>query len=95
MQINEGISNAEIAARTGVTLGQVAAVKAQVSMGNYGDNEDAGFVDTDVANAVDTARLDWNTTCKWLSDEDLSRLRKGFRLFSATANAQCHLAELT
>jgi hypothetical protein len=53
--LNEGLENQHIAARVGVTPGQVAAVKAHVSMGTYGDAGGAADAEAEVANAVDTA----------------------------------------
>jgi RecB family endonuclease NucS len=51
--LNAGLSNQEVAAQVGVTLGQVAAVKAHIKMGTY-DTKDPEAED-EVANAVDTA----------------------------------------
>jgi hypothetical protein len=53
--LNEGLGNQDIAARVGVSPGQVAAVKAHVSMGTYGDAGGAADAEVEVANAVDTA----------------------------------------
>ncbi len=51
--LDEGLDNQDIAARVGVSPGQVAAVKAHVSMGTY--REGGGTEEDDVADAVDTA----------------------------------------
>jgi hypothetical protein len=51
----EGLDNQDIAARVGVTLGTVAAVKAHISMGTYGDAGGAAAAEVEVADAVDTA----------------------------------------
>lgn len=53
--LNEGLENQDIAARVGVTPGQVAAVKAHISMGTYGDAGGAAEAEVEVADAVNTA----------------------------------------
>jgi hypothetical protein len=50
-----GLESRDIAARVGVTPGQVAAVKAHVNMGTYGDAGIAADTEVEVADAVDTA----------------------------------------
>jgi hypothetical protein len=52
--LKDGLDNRDIAAQVGVTPGTVAAIKAHVSMGTYGET---GLADAEaeVANAVDTA----------------------------------------
>lgn len=53
--LSEGLDNQQIAARVGVSPGSVAAVKAHVSMGTYGDAGGAAESEVEVANAVDAA----------------------------------------
>lgn len=53
--IREGRDNQEIAAQVGVTPGTVAAVKAHISMGTYGETDGMPEAEAEVASAVDTA----------------------------------------
>ena len=53
--LKEGAESQDIAAQIGVTPGQIAAVKAHISMGTYGVVSDTTETEADVANAVDTA----------------------------------------
>jgi RecB family endonuclease NucS len=53
--LGDGLDNKQIAAQIGVTPGQVAAVKAHMTMGTYGGVNDAEATEAEVANAVDTA----------------------------------------
>lgn len=53
--LNEGLDSQQIAAQVGVSPGSVAAVKAHVSMGTYGDAGGAAESEVEVAKAMDTA----------------------------------------
>lgn len=52
--LRSGVTTKDIAAQTGVSLGQAAAIKAWITMGKYGDDSDAEIV-AETASAVDTA----------------------------------------
>jgi hypothetical protein len=52
--LNDGLDNKEIAAQLGVSPGQVASVKAHITMGTYGGDSSADS-EAEVADAVDTA----------------------------------------
>lgn len=52
---NDGLDNQEIAAQISVSPGQVAAVKAHMTMGTYGGSDSAPDAEAEVASAVDTA----------------------------------------
>jgi hypothetical protein len=52
--LGDGLDNQEIAKRIGVTVGQVAAIKAHRTMGTYGGGS-TPEVEAEVASAVDTA----------------------------------------
>jgi len=52
----DGLSNQEIASQVGVSIGQVAAVKAHITMGTYGGGGDGEpETETEIANAVDAS----------------------------------------
>jgi hypothetical protein len=56
--LSDGLSRSDVAAKTGVTPGQVSAIKAHVSMGTYCADADAVAVveaENEVAGAFDTA----------------------------------------
>jgi hypothetical protein len=55
--INDGIDRNEIAAKVGVTLGQVSAIRAHITMGTYTEDGGDAEIETEsnVANAFDTA----------------------------------------
>ena len=53
--LKSGLGNHEIAAQVGVTPGTVAAVKAHISMGTYGESGEDADPEAEVATAVDTA----------------------------------------
>jgi Endonuclease NucS len=53
--LKDGLGNQEIATQVGVTPGTVAAVKAHISMGTYGESCEGADAETEVASAVDTA----------------------------------------
>lgn len=53
--LSDGPGNQEIATKLDVTPGQVAAVKAHVSMGNYGEAGGLTEATAEVADAVDDA----------------------------------------
>ncbi len=53
--LKDGLENRDIAAQTGVTPGAVAAVKAHVTMGSYGESLESPDAETEVASAVDMA----------------------------------------
>ena len=54
--LSEGLENKQIAAQVGVTPGQVAAVKAHVTMRTYGGGESNDTAEeAEIATAVDTA----------------------------------------
>jgi hypothetical protein len=54
--LDSGLDNKQIAAQVGVSPGQVAAVKAHMTMGTYGGAGDgATAAEAEVASAVDTA----------------------------------------
>ncbi len=52
--LNDGIITQQIAAQVGVTPGQVAAIKAHISMGTYGDDATGTEIEKEVASAFDT-----------------------------------------
>jgi transposase-like protein len=55
--LSDGLSRSEVAAKIGVTPGQVSAIKAHVSMGTYREDADAVAAveaESEVADAVTT-----------------------------------------
>jgi hypothetical protein len=52
--LNDGVDRHQIASQVGVTPGQVAAVKAHIRMGTYGNEPNDAEIE-EVAEAVDTA----------------------------------------
>ena len=72
-----GLDNHEVAAEIGVSPRTVAAVKAHITMGSYG-NVDSGASDAeaDVEDAIGAA-LDWSETSSWSCDGTSSSLRRG------------------
>ncbi len=53
--LRDGLESQQIARQVGVTPGQVAAVKAHISMGTYDEISGAADTEAELANAVDTA----------------------------------------
>lgn len=64
--LTDGHESQEIAVRVGVTPGPVAAAKAHITMGSYGDTSRAAEIEAEVANAADTLRSGLSATFRWL-----------------------------
>jgi DNA-binding CsgD family transcriptional regulator len=74
--LSDGLSRSEVAAKIGVTPGQVSAIKAHVSMGTYREDADAVAAveaESEVADAFDTAFgleraiFNWHCDAAWSS----------------------------